>query len=404
VKAAHVYATYVSTRREGITNNIEGLCESLRRRRIDVRLDAPRVRLRDLNRRSTHIVKGWESSRLLGSAFDDPGVEVVHHHVSIAAMGVWGRLAKMRRARVRKPLIAHVWNAVYRPQDTFGTPPRSELTYHRVFNNPRMAARGLKGADAIVVSSRFQEAQLGEADVKAPIHVIPNGVDTRAFKPATAQERDAARLELGLDGDLTMLYFGHLSPWKGVDHFVDALPMVFQQTPRAQAVIAHTSYGNGEPRLRQRLARLGIEDRVLVRGPSHVPTLLAAADLAVVPAMAAVGSACHPNVLLELLAAGIPVVASRVGSIPEAVVDGVTGYLTRPGDPEDIAAHLNLLGDDDALRRRAGASARREVVESFDWDVVAERVNALYQRLGESAPGGPLASPSEAKDAEKITA
>jgi glycosyltransferase involved in cell wall biosynthesis len=406
VKAAHVYATYVKTRREGITNNIEGLCQSLQRRRVEVRLDAPQVRLRDLNRRHTHLTKGWATRRLLMAAIDDPGVDLVHYHVSIAAMGIFGRMARMARPRNRKPILLHVWNALYRPEDTHGMPSRQDLTYHRMFNNPTMAHAGLRDAEAILVSSKFQQIQLEEAGIERPIHVVPNGIDTETYRPATAEERAAARAQLGATGEPTILYYGHLSAWKGVNHFVDALPLVFRENPKAQAVIAHTSYGNGEADLRRRLQRRGIADKVLVTGPSHVPSLLAAADVAVLPALGAVGSACHPNVLLEILASGMPAVASRVGSIPELIVDGVTGYLSRPGDPEDIAAHLNLLADDDGLRRRVGASARHDITENFDWNVVAERVGDVYMRYVDPAGvPAPSAVPDEVPvEAERVTA
>lgn len=406
MKAAHVYATYVQTRREGITNNIEGLCDSLTRRRIDVRLEAPKVRLRDLNKRHTHITKGWAARRILINNLQDPSVDLIHYHVSIAAMGIFGRMARMAAPRHRKPMLVHVWNAIFRNEDTFGFPPRKELNYQRLFNNPTIAKTGLRDADAILVSSKFQQNQLEQAGLERPIHVVPNGIETQVFKPASDEERSLAREFFGTTGDPTILYFGHLSAWKGVNHFVDALPTVFREHPKAQAIIAHTTYGNGEPQLRRRLQKRGIEDKVIIAGPSHVPTLLAASDVAVVPAMAAVGTACHPNVLLEVLSAGLPAVASRVGSIPELIHDRHTGYLTRPGDAEDIAAHLNLLADDDGLRRRVGHHARQDMVENFDWNVVAERIADVYLRYtdGGNLPAATTAPEDVAAEADTITA
>lgn len=395
----HTYATYVSTQREGITRNIDGLVGALARRGAAVRMDSPRMRLQALNKRSAHIRGGWDARRRIAVARDDGTAELVHYHASVAAMGAWSRLRRQTR-RARLPLLVHLWNALYRPHPSHAWAPLADRLIHRIANGPIPASIGLAGADSIIVSSRFQARQLQAIGLPQSVHVIPNGIDLDAYRPPTAEERTEARQALGLNGDPVLAYYGHLSSWKGVDVLLDALPTVLARVPRAKVLIAHTTYGNSKRALADLLDARGIRDRVHVLGAVHVPTFLHAVDVLAIPSVSAVGTACHPNVLLEGLSAGRTVVASAVGGNGEALRHGATGLLVPPGDPAAWADALVVaLGDDD-LRRRMGAAARRDAEERFDWDLAASRVIDVYRRLGagrhdlRAAPAPTPATPS----------
>jgi glycosyltransferase involved in cell wall biosynthesis len=372
---AHVYAGYVASGAEGITRNVQGLVDALRRRGEDVRLDVSRVGLADLNRLRAHARNARAARRLVRQAFGDRRVDLVHHHVNIAAMGN----ASRRRGREDPRVLVHVWNAVYRGRDVHGHPRNARRWPHRLFNGPRAARWGLAGAEEVIVSSRFQAQQLRSFGFQGALHIVPNGIDVDEFRPASASEREAARSRLGIQGEPAVLYYGHLSAWKGVDVAVEAFARIAREHPRAQLVIAHTGYGRAGAQLFGRIRALGIEDRVRRLGLTHVPSLLAAADIVVVPPVAAVGTACHPNVLLESLAAGVPVVATRVGSIPEALRDGQTGVLVDPSDPSELAGAIGMLADDEKVRRGLAEAARRDAVERFGWDLAARRIQSLYR-------------------------
>jgi glycosyltransferase involved in cell wall biosynthesis len=384
---------------EGITRNVHDLGRALERRGIDATDASPRVDLADLNRRSVHVMNGWRAMRETRDALEDPEVDLVHHHVGIPAMAFFARMARLRATDPR-PLLVHAWNAYYRPEETHGNPSWSDRAYHWVFNDRAAALSGLTGADAVVVSSRFQARQLSKAGLKEPVHVVPNGVDVHSFRPSGAAERSGARERHGIDGDPVFLFYGHASSWKGLDVFVEALPHVLSQHPEATALVSTTSYGHGTRGLVRRLRALGVRDRVRLVGASHVPSLHAAADVAVVPPIAAVGTACHPNTLLECMASGLPVVASASGSIPEVIRPGVNGILADPGDPEDLAVGMLDLADDPAWRRRLGARARQDVVERFDWDVVAARMQRVYEQVLDRAPPEAEPVPAEVEAAE----
>jgi glycosyltransferase involved in cell wall biosynthesis len=101
-----------------------------------------------------------------------------------------------------------------------------------------------------------------------------------------------------------------------------------------------------------------------------LPRHLRAADVLVMPTIAqeALG-----RTAVEAMAVGRPVIASRLGGLPATVVDGVTGLLCAPGDPDDLARQIERLLDDPALRERLGLAGRRRFEEHYDWNVIIER-------------------------------
>jgi glycosyltransferase involved in cell wall biosynthesis len=381
----HVYAGLVRSGAEGISRNVQGLVDGLARRGEDVRLATAPVELSHLNRLRTHARNVREARTLLRDAAADPRTEFVHLHANIAAMGMAARRLPTRLRR-----ILHVWNAVYRPQDGARTRGARGRWKHRLFNGRRAARWGLASAAEVAVSSRFQAEQLRAIGYGGQIHIVPNGVDIHAFRPATPEERRAARASLQLGEEPVVLYYGHLSAWKGAEHVVEAFARLGAEQPRATLVLAHTDYGRGGPALRALVHEKGLDPRVRFLGLSHVPTLLAAADVVALPPVAAVGTACHPNTLLETLSAGVAVVATHVGSIPEAARPGETALLVPPADPPALAAALSTLIADDALRRRMGRAARQDVLARFDWDLVARRMQSIYhggaRPFGEAGP------------------
>lgn len=391
---AHVFGTYVASRTEGISANVQGLCDALRNAGVDAALRASPVEMGQLNRRGTLAAGAWRAARAARAAASAPGTELVHVHAGLAVTAAAARFA--RRAG-GPPVVLHLWNAHAGP----GLPrsvPAGERAAHRLFNGKSAASLGLGWARDVVVSSRLQERQLAALGYGGRVHRVSNGVDVAAFHPATPAQRHDARRRLGLpDGGPVLLYYGHGSPWKGLHVLAEALPAFLREHRDATALVSVTRYGtHGTDHLRASLRRHGLEGRVVLRGPADVPSLHAAADLAVVPPVAAVGTACHPNVLLECMAAGLPIVATRAGTIPEVVRDGQTAVLARPDDARSLSAALTRVAGDAALQRRLGANARTVAEERFAWRVIAQRMVEVYRQL---VPDGalPPATPSRSQ-------
>jgi glycosyltransferase involved in cell wall biosynthesis len=208
----------------------------------------------------------------------------------------------------------------------------------------------------------------------ARIRAIPNGCDAAIFHP---QPREAARAALGLDAEAELVvYVGRLVPEKGLRELLDAAAMLAPQRPRLRLALI----GDG-PMRAELEGRLAVDPSLRVAlpgalGPQEVARWMAAADLVTLPSY----SEGHPNVLVEALACGRPVVATPVGGIPE-VVDADCGVLVPARDAAALAAGLG-----DALDRGwdESALARRF---SRDWDAVAEDTlaacrEALADRAG----------------------
>jgi glycosyltransferase involved in cell wall biosynthesis len=392
VTVVHVYGAYVASRTEGISANVHGLVRALRHAGAPARQECVPVDLPRLNRHRALLASALRSAACVARVRREPGTALVHHHVSLLSTAAPAWPARLRGP----PVLLHAWNAYFEPGSAPGL-PRADRLAHRIANGPEAAALGLRGVKDLVVSSRHQARQVAALGYRGRLHVVPNGVDLARHRPRTPEEAEAARRRFGLEGDPVLLYYGHATPWKGLRVLVAALPSLVREHPSAQVLLSLTGYGRDHDWLRHELRARGLSDRVRIVGPEDVASLHAAADLAVLPAPANVGSACFPNVLLECMAGGVPVVATRVGCVPEALRDGDTGLLADPGRPASLARCLSGLAGDPVLRRRMAAGARREAERAYGWDGVARAMLGVYRSVGaDLAPAAPSRDPAVA--------
>jgi glycosyltransferase involved in cell wall biosynthesis len=207
--------------------------------------------------------------------------------------------------------------------------------------------------------------------------VIPYGVDVTAFSPGSGAEW---RRKLGVPaGAPLVLSVGRMATKKGFRVLMRALPELFAACPEAHVVLA----GGGDllPELERESAAFG--GRVHLPGPvlrDTLPDLYRAADVFVLPAIHdARGNVDGlPNVILEAMASGLPVVASGISGIPLAVEDGVTGLLAPEGDAAALARALGRLAVDRELARAMGERGRRKAETELTWDAVAARYREAY--------------------------
>jgi glycosyltransferase involved in cell wall biosynthesis len=202
---------------------------------------------------------------------------------------------------------------------------------------------------------------------------VPSAVDTEQYRPGG----DAAwfRNEFGLTAEQTAIgMIAQLIPRKGHGLLFDALPAVLARHPNTKMLI----FGKGplEEALRQTAKARGMENAVRFAGfRGDLARIIPNLDLVVHPAlMEGLGVS-----LLEAAASGVPIIASRVGGIPEAVKDGVNGYLIEPGDSMALTQKLiDLLGKP-GLRREFGAAGRRLVVEGFSIERMVAGNYQIYE-------------------------
>jgi len=236
----------------------------------------------------------------------------------------------------------------------------------------------IRRASRVIALTSVEAKLLQRLGVPAQrIRVIPNGVDLNEFAglPLRHPIGDATKL----------LFVGRCYPrQKGLEYLVKAIPLL----PSREAVsltIVGEDWG-GVAMLRSLARSLGIEHQIVFKGAlgrSDVIRAYASADIFVLPSL------FEPFgiVLLEAMAAGLPVVASAVGGIVDVVADGTTGLLVPPGNPSALAAGLEHLIADSSSRARMGQEGRRRVLR-YSWDLIVPKIVDVYREAIAESGGG----------------
>jgi glycosyltransferase involved in cell wall biosynthesis len=221
----------------------------------------------------------------------------------------------------------------------------------------------------------------------ARTRVIYGGADPVRYAPSDAVVRSG------------VLFVGRLTPHKGVDRLIAALPRGAHLSVVGSVGHDRLPPESEYPTLLQGL----VADRDVsfhhALPDAELPGAYRAAEVLVLPS---VEQTCYGRVvavsellglvLLEAMASGTPVIASRLGGLPEVVQDGVTGYLVEPGNAPELHDRLAELLGDPARARRFGSAARELVCDRFTWQQCAERCLAAYDEVARRRPGYPAAS------------
>lgn len=208
------------------------------------------------------------------------------------------------------------------------------------------------------------------------VHVIPNGVDCDRFQPSS-QDRASARRELGVTENAPLVgIVAALRPEKNHELFLRAAALVQRRLPDARFVIV----GDGPERGRceQWARELGLSETVNFLGSrSDIPRWLAAIDVFALTSH----NEANPVSILEAMACGIPIVAPKVGSISESVIEEKTGYLVEPGDEYQQARRWMDLLQNPATARQMGFEGRRTVMERWSLDRMVRGYETLIERI-----------------------
>lgn len=215
------------------------------------------------------------------------------------------------------------------------------------------------------------------------VHVIYNGVDVRKFKKGG--EGLNLRRELGIkEEQRIILCVGRLYYRKGLTTLLRSIPQVVQKFADVRFLISGEGFKRNEENLRELAEKLNIDDSVTFLGyfpDERLPDLYAAADIFVLPAL----YENFPFAILEAQSTELPVISTKVGGIPEFLINNENGLLVDPGDPEQLAQVIMVLLQDPALAEQLGRCGRRRVEEKFAWPAIADQVVGLYRRLSKAA-------------------
>lgn len=233
----------------------------------------------------------------------------------------------------------------------------------------------LNWSDVVIALSKQEIAYLRSIGVSKRTVLIPNGIDLEEFKKGGERRKEKS------SGTTELLFVGRIDiDQKGLDIAVDALSTLVTQK---EMDINLTMIGSGSQqtisKIKMRAKERGVFERISFHAPPPRAELISAmkkADILILPSRIE----SFPLVLLEAMAAGIPIVASRVGGVPDVLENGKIGFLIEPGNPDSLAECIEYIikNKDQANSRVALAS---KVVAGYDWNIVAEQTYEVYIKL-----------------------
>ena len=307
-------------------------------------------------------------------------------HTTLFEADVLGRLAALGS---RTPVLTSLVNTSYEPA-RLDDPNVRPLRLRAVRSVDGLTARHLVTHFHAITHAVKSSAVTHLGIDPARVTVIERGRDPERLGVPSRRRRAEARrmLDLPTDADV-IVAVGRQEYQKGQWVLLEALPAILARRPRATTLIAGRK-GHATDRLEAIVRRDGLADRVRFLGHrSDVPEILAAADVFVLPSLyEGLGGA-----VLEAMALGLPIVASRLPAVAEVTEEGENALLCRPGDPTALAAAVTSLLDDRSTADRFGLRSRALFLERFTLTNSAEQMLRLYEFLVPRASTASEASP-----------
>lgn len=232
-------------------------------------------------------------------------------------------------------------------------------------------------ADYIQTISNYLAGFAREMGAHCPIEVVPNGVDIEHFNKGISEgERERIRGKYGVEkGDFLLVTTSRLVKKNGVGDVISALSFL----PRTVKFLI-LGIGPLEKELRERVRVLGLEDRVYFVGQvtyKNIPDFLHASDAFIRPSL----SEGMGNSFIEAMAAGVPVIATLVGGIPDFLEDDKTGIAVLPQNPESIANGIQKLVSDPLFRAELAKNAREKISGNYEWNVISQKMARIFATM-----------------------
>jgi len=298
---------------------------------------------------------------LLAAAIVFRHASVVHINTSLNRRAYWRDIAYLAVAKIFGARVVYQVHGGELPA--------------KFFAGSRLATAFLRWTlglpDRVVVLAQSELAAYREFVPRQDVTVLPNGIDVRPFAALPTVQSSA-------DMPLSLVYIGRIAREKGLYETLQGMRIAAELGVDARLVVAGA--GAEEPRLRRYAQALGIAPRVCFVGPvfgADKVKLLAGADAML---LASYGEGL-PYALLEAMAAGVPVIATPVGAIPDVVSDGIHGFLVPPRDGKAIAEALAVLAGDRERLSWMSRACRRCIRAAFSIDRLAQELAIVYANL-----------------------
>ena len=234
-----------------------------------------------------------------------------------------------------------------------------------------------------VISENTKKSLKGIGFEERDVVFTPPVIDTRSFESLLSKQQKREELGVSMEAPL-VLYCGNWAVWKGVDVLIDAMPELVKEYPDIKLVTAwgeaYDWYDERKVMISKKIKELGLDKNVIELGiVKDIQALMAACDVFVAPFRNTDGVADQPLSILEAMACGRPIVATNVGGIPEIVRHKINGLLIAPNNVHVLKnALLFILGNKNEAKKM-GDNAAKYVAENYSVDVVAEKMERMYE-------------------------
>jgi len=235
----------------------------------------------------------------------------------------------------------------------------------------------LKNADAVVVlaADMKEKIELEKACDNKEIFVIPNGIEFDKF--TNSAEKETINVPQVQKDEKIILFVGRLNQIKGIKYLIRAMGIIRGIMPKTRLLIV--GYGEEKENLEKLVKELNLENCTTFTGKipnEEISKYMMASDIFVLPSL----SESFGIVNLEAMACGLPIVATRVGGIPEIVEDEENGFLVEPKNPEQIAEKILLLFKNEELSKKI-SNNNKEKAKKYSWDRVVEKLEEIYSKV-----------------------
>ena len=323
--------------------------------------------------------------RKIGELNKKLGIDVVHAH------GTCGILYPLFRREIGLPIVAHAHSITLgMTRHAFRLPVKSSL---KLFLKSRFREESSiirerffwQHVDSLIAVSEAQKKELTELyGIKSEkIHVVYNGVETSIFKPLGDTQQ--LKKKLGLEDKRVILIVGHFVLRKGIPYLLEAMPEILREVPNAFLLCV-----GGTPKwlgtrlywehLQEIINKKDLRDHVKLMGQiphQELPHYYSMSDVFAFPSL----YEAFAKVTLEAMACETPVIASRVGGLPEAIEHNVNGILVNPKNVNQLAHAIVEVLQDKILAQRIGKKGRDVVTRRFTWQHTVKELFATYQEL-----------------------
>jgi glycosyltransferase involved in cell wall biosynthesis len=336
------------------------LPESLTYGRVAQSKVSPLARIQRLITMARYLIAQYRHSVIEGRRL---GIQLIHGHWAIPTGPAL--VAAARRLKVPSVITLHGGDVYVNVAEGYDFPTRWYV-------KPVLSWTLRKASALTAISEDCKTHALHAGAHESSITVVMNGADLRRFSPAPANEPPSEF------GARMIFACRQLFPRKGIRFLIEAVARLKPKYPDISLIIAGDGFER--PVLEELTRTLGIADKTRFLGwvaNKELPRYFRSSSVSVIPSL----EEGFGIPAAEAMGCEIPVVATDAGGLPEVVENGVTGYVVPKGDAGALAAAIDRLLADDALRSRMGKAGRTRAVERFDWDLSVKQFEAVYDSV-----------------------